>query len=556
MLQLDDPPSFMDAMFSQAAAMHASAIRLDVAPALIFSSSSRPPDFSGLDEVMSLAETYHLRVVADLLTIPSWMAQCATPTSDPSRCATGDLAGYASVIGQIVGHADPVIHDWEVWNEPDTSEFFDGTPQQYAFMLRAAHDAIKAVDPADDVLLGGISGVGGMAWLAQVFATAGPDAARAFDIANIHERSDLWQLAPDLAGWRAFLAGYGFGGPLWVTEHGYLSDPAYQYDPGYVGGDAAQAAYLQASIPTLIDAGAAEVFVTERDNLAGAFASEGVLGGDVADPAPVDPQVVEKPAFAVVRQTADCYADLGRECPGASVTASPAEVVAPPAPPGAATTASVTVTDPGAVPVVLGAATVGGPSAAGLSVTANGCAGMVLEPRETCTVTVRYAPATGGTAAGHLDLATDDGALDVPVIASAPSVSALVSPELPYPQFVPIAAGATAAVDPQRWRLRLTNPFGARITTGRVTLSGPDARRFHFTLDTCAEATLRPHGGCRLTLVFTPTRAGTARAQLTVAGTGLPLVAQLRPVASRPPRARPRRLAIIHAEFVHPGEPP
>jgi hypothetical protein len=204
--------------------------------------------------------------------------------------------------------------------------------------------------------------------------------------------------------------------------------------------------------------------------------------------------------------------------------------------------------------VVLGVATVDGPFAAGLTVAANDCAGMVLEPRETCAVTVRYAPVTGGTAAGHLDLTTDDGPLDVPVIATAPSVSALVSPELPHPQFVPIAGGATGVGDPQRWRLMLTNPLSARIATSRVTLSGGDARRFHFTLDGCAHTTLRPHGGCRLTLVFTPHRAGTAHAQLTVTGTGLPLIAQLRPVASRAPRGRPRGLAIIQRTSVHPGE--
>ena len=73
MLQLDDPPSFMEAMFAQASAMDASAIRLDVAPALVFASQSQPPDFSGLDEVMSLAQTYRLRVVADLVTIPTWL---------------------------------------------------------------------------------------------------------------------------------------------------------------------------------------------------------------------------------------------------------------------------------------------------------------------------------------------------------------------------------------------------------------------------------------------------------------------------------------------------
>ena len=357
MLQLDDPPSFMEAMFAQAAAMHASAIRLDVAPALIFTNRSQPPDFSGLDEVVALAQSYHLQVVADLLGIPTWMAHCATPTNAPSRCATDDLSDYASAIGQIVSRADPVIRDWEVWNEPDTAEFFDGTPQEYAHMLRTAHDAIKAVDPADDVLLGGISGVAGTGWLAQVLATPGADAIHAFDIANLHERGYLWQLAADLTSFRQFLAGQGFSGPLWITEHGYPSDSQYQYDPGYTGGEAAQAAYLAASVPTLIDAGAAQVFVTERDNLSGEFASEGVLGGDVADPPPPDPQIVAKPAFATVRAIADCFERLGRDCPGTPATASPSTALLPPVAPGQVGTRSVTVTNPGTVPIVLGAAT-------------------------------------------------------------------------------------------------------------------------------------------------------------------------------------------------------
>src|ERR1700760_4081147 len=123
MLQLNDPPSFMEAMFAQAAAMHASAIRLDVAPALIFSSDSAPPDFSGLDRVVALAQAYHLQVVADLLPTPAWMADCATPTSNPSRCATDDLSAYGSIVSQIVTRADPVIRDWEVWNEPDAAQF-------------------------------------------------------------------------------------------------------------------------------------------------------------------------------------------------------------------------------------------------------------------------------------------------------------------------------------------------------------------------------------------------------------------------------------------------
>ena len=81
MLQLNDPPSFMKTMFARAAAMHASAIRLDVQPSIVFSDPLAPPAFSGLDEVVALSEEYHLPVVADLLSIPGWIAACPSPLS-------------------------------------------------------------------------------------------------------------------------------------------------------------------------------------------------------------------------------------------------------------------------------------------------------------------------------------------------------------------------------------------------------------------------------------------------------------------------------------------
>jgi len=535
MLQLDDPPSFMEAMFAQAASMHAGAIRLDVAPALVFGAGpTQPPDFSGLDEVMSLAQTYHLRVVADLTTIPGWMADCAAPTGDTSRCATTDLSDYASVIGQIVRHADPLIRDWEVWNEPDTAAFFDGTPQQYALMLRTAHDAIKAVDPAADVLLGGISGPAGMGWLSQVLATPGADAAHAFDTAAIHERGDLWSLAADVANWRRFFAAAGFTGPLWVTEHGYPSDPAYQYDPGYAAGQPAQAAFLAASIPTLVDAGVTEVFVTERDNMGAQFASEGVLGGDVADPPVAAPQIVAKPAFAAVQAIASCYTALGRDCPSTPATASPSALTLAAVPPGGASTRLVTIADPGTEPVVLEPAAVAGTDAAGLSVARDECAGMILEPRETCTVTVQFRPTVPGDAGGQLHLGSDDGPLAVPLSATAPSVSSLRSSQLPRPAFVPTRGGDGIGY-PQRAILTLVNPLGAGVSIGRAAVVGPDARRFHLQADRCARTTLAPRRSCRIAVVFVPTRPGLARAQLSLRGTGAPLLADLAPVAHRLP---------------------
>ena len=47
MLQVNDPPSFMQTMFAEAAAMHVPAIRLDVAPALIYTPRQSRRTFRG-----------------------------------------------------------------------------------------------------------------------------------------------------------------------------------------------------------------------------------------------------------------------------------------------------------------------------------------------------------------------------------------------------------------------------------------------------------------------------------------------------------------------------
>jgi hypothetical protein len=529
MLQLNDPVAFMQAMFAQAAGMHASSIRLDIAPSLVFSSPGAQPDFSGLDEVMALAQQYDLQVVGDLYTIPWWISDCQSPTnlSGMTICGTNDLGEYGSMISQIVAHADPVIRYWEIWNEPDDSQYFTGTPQQYAQMLRTAHDAIKAIDSRASVLLGGMSSTAAMNWLTQVFAAPGADAAGAFDIANIHERGWLDGLAGDVAAWSRFLAGYGFNGPLWVTEHGYPSDPAYQYDPSFALGQPSQAAFLTASIPTLIDAGASEVFVAERDNLSGQFASEGVLGGDVSDPPVADPQVIEKPAYAAVAMLAQCYANIGRDCPGPAPVVTPSSLTLPRARLGSTSGAAVTVRDPGQEPLQLGQVTLAGAAPDPVSVQSDGCSNQILEPNETCAVALRFAPAAGGAAAATLEIPSDNGTVGVPVVAVSPSVSSLGATES---AFVPIAGGDGIG-HRQRLVLRLSNPLTAAVQIGKATVTGADPRRFTIQSNSCAHTDLAPRASCGVAVLFTPGWAGDASAVLTLSGDGTPLLIPLRATA-------------------------
>jgi hypothetical protein len=305
MLYSSAPYIFKQAMFSQAAALGVSEIRVDVDLSAIFPSAGQA-DWSSLDDYLRLARAYRLQVLANITATPAWLASCppGAPPEASYRCGTDDAARYGALAGQVVAHSGGTIGDWEIVNEPDAPRSFLGSPAQYARMLSASYDAIHQADPQARVLIGGIGSGSSKAWLDRVFATPGANAIHKFDVANVHLRTPLAALAPGIHGWIEYFASKGFHGPLWVTEHGYPSDPAYQTDPSYRSGAQAQADYLTASIPALLRAGAAKVFVTERDNGSGGDASEGLLGGNVADPPSASPMPVRRPAFFAVQSLA------------------------------------------------------------------------------------------------------------------------------------------------------------------------------------------------------------------------------------------------------------
>ena len=296
------PYAMKDRIFAEARAMGASHIRVDVEMSRVFPAgddTGGATDWRGLDEVMRLSRTYHLPVLGIILDTPPSMSTCPGPSAP--RCPPADPVAYGRLAGEIAAHARGVIRDWEIVNEPDGRWAFLGGPEDYARMLSASHDGIKARAPEDRVVLGGLMSPPDSGWLDRAFRTAGADAAHKFDIANVHIRAGASVLAGRVRTARAFFGRHGFSGPLWVTEHGYPADPKYQDDSSYKGGEAAQAAYLNRSLLELLEAGADQVFVTLRDNLAGRYATEGVthLG-----PAP-SYAVRRKPAFAVVRAFVD-----------------------------------------------------------------------------------------------------------------------------------------------------------------------------------------------------------------------------------------------------------
>jgi hypothetical protein len=297
-------------VFSEAKEVGAGYIRVDVEMSSIFEapngSKAAKPNWSGLDEVMSLSEKYDLPVLGILLSPPRFTSACPERWPDSGRCPAADTAEFGALAGAVANHADGTIGHWEIVNEPDGDWAFEGTPEEYAAMLSAAYDGIKAQAPDAQVVLGGLMRPHEPGWLERVFATPGVDALHKFDIANVHLRGPVDNVVRRYGEFRSWIQARGFQGSLWVTEHGYPADPAFQTDKAYTGGDAAQAAYLTQTLVGLGEAGAPEVFVTLRDNLEGEYASEGLEHIDEA----AGNAVTRRESFAAVQRLVDNWDQL------------------------------------------------------------------------------------------------------------------------------------------------------------------------------------------------------------------------------------------------------
>jgi hypothetical protein len=297
MVYLDTPLADKERLFSQAAAMGASTIRLDMSLNGVFQARTRP-DWSEVDQTTALARKYGLRILADVVAPPWWLP--CLPGKDGSAATCGvEPRAFGLLVGALAARTAGAVQAFEIVNEPDGRWAFSGTPEQYARMLAASYDAVKAVDPSIQVVMGGLlRGPGNRSWLDRAFAAV-PDLAAHTDAMNVHLRGAISAVESRLATWRDVFAFRAPGLPVWVTETGYPADPAFQNDAGYQDGEAGQARYVSDLLSALLGGGAAKVFVTERDNMDGPFASEGL----VADAGGVT-AVRRRPAFDAFRGAA------------------------------------------------------------------------------------------------------------------------------------------------------------------------------------------------------------------------------------------------------------
>jgi hypothetical protein len=191
--------------------------------------------------------------------------------SAPSSSA--DYAAYAGAFAARYGHAGMFWHahpglaaepvtTYEIWNEPDSGEFWTPAPDaaRYADLYIAAREAIDAADPSARVIVGGLTLP--TSFLPAMLA-ARPQLRGHIDGVAIHPYGVPGVVLAKIRSDRATLVALGMASvPLYATEFGWTTTPPGALD--YVPADR-RPAYISETVAALghLDCGlAASVLYT------------------------------------------------------------------------------------------------------------------------------------------------------------------------------------------------------------------------------------------------------------------------------------------------------
>ena len=186
---------------------------------------------ASLDAEVRALKARGVKVLVVVHRAPAWANGGRGGIAPPS-----DPATFGRFMGRLAT-AVPGVDAWELWNEPDSAQFWAGgaDPPAYAAMLRAAYPAIKAAQPSDVVVTGGMVG-NNMDFLAALYANG---AGGAFDAVGVHTDTACLTDGPGayyrdpqgrvgrytFSAYRevhAVMADHGDAGkPIWMTEMGW-----------------------------------------------------------------------------------------------------------------------------------------------------------------------------------------------------------------------------------------------------------------------------------------------------------------------------------------------
>jgi hypothetical protein len=214
--------------------------------------SDQPPDWASIDGLVTAAAENHISLLPVLYGTPTWVAaldgrDCFPVCGAYAPQSDAALAEWERWVGAVVDRYGPngsfwtlhpelppdPIRSWQIWNEQNSGQSFAPEPDVhvYAHMLEAAARAIRARDPAAEVVLGGMFGQPGSGaypgytsygYLQQLYSV--PQIKRQFDTVAIHPYSSSMEgMSGQVRRIREQMAGAHDNARIWITEIGWAS---------------------------------------------------------------------------------------------------------------------------------------------------------------------------------------------------------------------------------------------------------------------------------------------------------------------------------------------
>jgi hypothetical protein len=149
----------LSAALDDARAVGAHWVRADLSWADVQRRSSKGYDWSGFDRIVAGASARGLKVLPTLAYTPAW---ARPPGCDSPSCRPVTVASFVEFARAAVARYAPLgVHTWEIWNEPNSTGFWQPAPSagEYATLLRGTATVIRALDPRAFIISGGLAAV-------------------------------------------------------------------------------------------------------------------------------------------------------------------------------------------------------------------------------------------------------------------------------------------------------------------------------------------------------------------------------------------------------------